>query len=532
MPVTRRSLIRQTGAALMMSRASALLGQVGAPAGSHDAYAIPKPMAEGPFSPTWESLRDLYRVPAWFSEAKFGIFIHWGLYSIPAHGNEWYERHMYQEIAAAKWHAEHYGPTDKFGYKDFIPLLMVPEYRPAEWADLFVKSGAKYVIPVAEHHDGFAMYDSDLTPWCAGKIGPKRDLMGELAREVRKRNLIFGCSSHRMEHDSFAYPANNIPTDEFDPRYAGFYGPPVPGEFNNSNASRAFQADWLARVQELVDKYEPQMIYFDNGVNTRTYDDVKLRAAAYYYNRAHSWGKGATLATKDIAYLFGSVQDFEKQDRAPKAIYNAAGWQCDDSLGSTWGYTDGMTVRSAVSVVRELIEMVSLGGNLLLNISPKGDGSIPTEQQRELLAVGEWLKLHGEAIYGVSPWLRFGEGPRIPAQSPGDWKGGSTDRPGPKVARETLPPVSEADFRFTAGSKALYAFGYVRPAQKALLTSFAANSAKVERVTLLGEGAPLLFKQTPHALEVTLPAIEQRAQPALPYGLKIEGAMPLGNDGG
>jgi alpha-L-fucosidase len=532
MPLTRRSVIRQTGAALLMSRSMrGLLGQTGASAGSRDAYAAPKPMAAGPFAPTWESLRDLYQVPAWFSDAKFGIFIHWGLYSIPAHGNEWYERHMYQETETAKWHAEHYGPTDKFGYKDFIPLLTVPAYQPAEWADLFVKCGAKYVIPVAEHHDGFAMYDSDLTPWCAGKMGPKRDLMGELAREVRKRNLIFGCSSHRMEHDSFAYPANNIPNDEFDPKYAGFYGPPVPGEFNNSNASKAFQEDWLARVQELVNKYEPQMIYFDNGVNTRAYDDVKLRAAAYYYNRAHDWGKGATLATKDVAYLFGSVQDFEKQDRAPKAIYNAAGWQCDDSLGSTWGYTDGMTVRSAVGIVRELVEMVSLGGNLLLNISPKGDGSIPTEQQRELLAVGGWLKVNGEGIYGTRAWRLYGEGPRVPRQSPGDWKGGSTDRPGPKVARQQLPPLSEADFRFTAGGGALYAFGYVRPKQKALLTTFAEGRAKVERVTLLGDGATLSFTQTQAGLEVALPPVGGEMHAALPYCLKINGSMPMGQAG-
>lgn len=489
-----------------------------------DAYATPKPLAAGRFAPTWESLRDGYKVPGWFNEAKFGIFIHWGLYSIPARGNEWYERHMY--TSDVQWHTEHYGSPDKFGYKDFIPLFKASGYDPVQWADLFSRAGARYVVPVAEHHDGFAMWNSDLTPWCAGKMGPKRDLTGELASAVRRQNLIFGLSSHRMEHDAFAFPAPGVPNDQFDPRYAGFYGPPVQAEFNNSVASPAFQADWLARVQELVDKYEPQMIYFDNGVNTRAYDEVKLRAAAYYYNRAAQWGKQCTLATKDVAYLFGSVQDFEKQSRAPKAIYNAAGWQVDDALGSTWGYTEGMSVRTAESVVRELMEIASLGGNLLLNVSPRGDGSIPEVQQKSLLQVGEWLTHYGEAIYGSRPWVRMGEGPMIPAEAPGDWKGGSTDAPGPRIARQVLPAPGEADFRFTVAKGNLYALGYVRPAREARIHSLGSGKATVERVTIPGSSAPLQFSQGADGLVVTLPPAGQNSP--MPYALKIMGNLPLG----
>ena len=529
MAISRRQLLASSsqlaGSALLAAALPRFVaGQTGSPAGSPDAYATPKPPAPGPFQPSWESLRDQYRVPSWFNEAKFGIFIHWGLYSIPARLNEWYERHMY--TSDAKWHTEHYGSPDKFGYKDFIPMFKAARYEPTQWAELFTQAGARYVVPVAEHHDGFAMYDSDLTPWCAGKMGPKRDLIGELAKAVRKQNLIFGVSSHRMEHDAFAFPDKGVPNDEFDPKYAGFYGPPIEGSFNNSNASPSFQADWLARVQELVDKYEPQMIYFDNGVNTRAYDDVKLRAAAYYYNRAKQWGKECTLATKDIAYLFGSVQDFEKQSRAPRAIYNAAGWQVDDAIGSTWGYTDGMTVRTAESVVRELIEVSSMGGNLLLNISPMGDGSIPDVQQKVLLAVGQWLKQNGDAIYGARPWFRMGEGPMIPTESPGDWKGGSTDVPGPKLERQASPPPSEGDFRFTVSKGALYALGYVWPAREARITSLATGKAKVERVSLAGNSAPLKFSQTPQALVISLPFPEARTR--MPYALRIEGSLPLG----
>lgn len=182
---------------------------------------------------------------------------------------------------------------------------------------------------------------------------------------------------------------------------------PIPLGFNFTLGGAAW---------ELVDKYQPQMIYFDNGVNPRAYDPVKLRAAAYLYNRAAASGKEATMATKDVAYLFGSVQDFEKMQRAPKWIYPAAGWQCDDSIGSTWGYTTGMNIRSAESVIHELVELCSMGGNLLLNISPMGDGSIPDNQGRTLLAVGDWLRVNGEAIYGSRPWIRPQGGGYLPAR--------------------------------------------------------------------------------------------------------------------
>lgn len=535
MPISRRSFIAQSS---FLTAASTLLprgvrAQVGAPAGAPDAYATPKPLIDGPFKPTWASIRDQHHTPAWFNPAKFGIFIHWGLYSIPARINEWYIKHMYTSDVA--WHTEHYGAPDKFGYKDFIPLFTVKKYDPTAWAQLFAASGAKYVVPVAEHHDGFAMWNSDITPWCAGKMGPKRDLTGELAAAVRKQNLIFGLSTHRMEHHTFAYPKEGLANDQTDPRYAGFYGPPIPGDMNDGGASQAFQEDWLARVQELVDKYEPQLIYFDNGVNPRVYDPIKLRAAAYYFNSAAKWGKDVTFATKDVAYLAGSVQDFEKQQRAPKWIYPAA-WQVDDALGSTWGYTESPrpeTYRSAASVVGELMELASMGGNLMLNVSPMGDGSIPEAQQKALLAVGEWLKANGEGIYDSRPWRVMGEGPGVPTACPPEWKGGSTadqstairDDPGTPRARNE---ITEANFRFTTVNGKLYAFGYKYPlAGSASIKSLSSNMAKVERVTLLGTSAQTLsFKQTAEALIVTLPPTAPIA--GMPYTLRIEGSQGLG----
>ena len=502
----RRELLKSAGTLALCSAA----GRLGRAAVPH-----------GPFQPAWESIRDNYHPPAWFREAKFGIFIHWGLYSIPAHGNEWYARHMY--TSDVRWHTEHYGAPDKFGYKDFIPLFKAEEYDPAAWASLFKQAGARYVMPVAEHHDGFAMWDSNLTEWCAGKMGPKRDLIGDLAKAVRAQNLIFCASDHRMEHHTFMYPAAGVPNDQFDPRYAGFYGPPVPGNMNDGNASAEFQVDWLARCQELIDKYQPQMLYFDNGINDRAYDKVKLQAAAYYYNRALEWKKEVSLCTKDIAYLAGSIPDFEKSNREPRWIYPGE-WQVDDAIGTTWGYTTEIRYRPAQAILQELVDIVSKGGNLLLNISPRGDGAIPEEQQTILKSIGAWLRVNGEAIYGSRAWRMYGEGPSVPAEAPADWRGGSSAQPTP-LSPKRMPAFTAQDYRFTSNRGSLYAFGMGTPGPEAVLRQLGKSTAAVKKVTLVSTGEPLPFEQQAQALRVKLGAIPAHEGP---FVLKIEGTEVLG----
>ena len=180
---------------------------------------------DGPFRPDWNTLSS-YQVPEWYKDAKFGIFIHWGLYSVPAFGSEWYPREMYLAGSSInKHHIEKYGPLTQFGYKDFIPLFKAEHYDPQAWAKLFKDSGAKYVVPVFEHHDGFAMYDSGLSDWTAAKMGPRRDLVGDLAKAVRAEGLHLGASSHRIEHDWFLDGGRKQFSDVNDPSYAAFYGP-------------------------------------------------------------------------------------------------------------------------------------------------------------------------------------------------------------------------------------------------------------------------------------------------------------------
>jgi alpha-L-fucosidase len=369
--------------------------------------AVGKPVPPGPFEPTWDSIRKNYKVPSWFTEGKFGIFMHWGVYAVPAYHNEWYEKHMYG--AFASWHEQHFGPQDRFGYKDFIPRFTCQKFHADDWAELFKKSGARYVVPTAQHHDNFAMWASDVAPINARDMGPKRDLIGELCVAVRKQGLKFGVSNHGMENFTFINPGAELKnrlaatkSDLFDTRWAEFYHVADRGDA----ACRRFLTDWVNRNIELIDKYQVDMLWFDNGVNSRVYDPLKLKVAAYYYNRARQWGKEVSISTKDSAYLAGSILDFEKVGRAPRKTLSEA-WQVDDPIGSTWGYTSDMTVAGPGTVIRKLVDTVSKNGNLLLNLSPMADGTIPEDQQQTLLEVGDWLQVNGESIYGSHSWTAF-----------------------------------------------------------------------------------------------------------------------------
>ena len=374
---------------------------------------------EGPFEASWESLEAHYRTPEWFMDAKFGIFIHWGPYSVPATGSEWYPRHMYNGLKNV--HRERWGNQAEFGYKDFIPLFRAERFDPQAWAALFREAGARYVIPTAEHHDGFAMYDSRLTEWNAVQKGPQRDLIGELAAAVRAEGMKFGVSNHRVENWDFMYPSiAPDSTDLFLPAYAGLYGPPqkpsdqsgmgpVEGQEGHHPQSDAFLNEWQLRVMELIDRYQPDLLYFDNGINYRSMDPWKLRIARYYYNSALQWGRQVSLQSKSRAYLFGSIPDFEREGRAPKT-YSEPYWQVDDPIGHKFGYVEDLQLQSADGIIRNLVDNIASGGNLCLNVSPRGDGTIPDDQQAVLRRIGRWLRQYGEAVYGTRAWRSGGAG--------------------------------------------------------------------------------------------------------------------------
>src|ERR1039457_7017532 len=468
---------------------------------------IPTKIPTGPFAPTWDSLKENYKVPQWFVGAKFGLFMHWGLYSVPAHHNEWYEKHMYG--ADRQWHADHFGPQDKFGYKDFIPLFTQSNFNADAWAELFKKSGAKFVVPTAQHHENFAMWDSAVTPFNAMQMGPHRDLIGKLCKAVRKQGLKFGVSNHGIENFQFINPPADMAekmkaaqADLYDPKWANFYNVAD----RSDAACERFLTNWFARNVELIDKYQPDMLWFDNGVDQRYLDPLKLRVAAYYYNRAKGWGKEVSISKKKAAYapsnkntaMIGSIIDFEKiGGRSPSGIRTGA-WQVDEPIGSTWGYTSDMRIAGAGSIISKLADTVSKNGTLLLNLSPKADGTFPLEQQNTLQEIGQWLGVNREAIYDTHNWTKFSEG-------------GGRGQP-------------SLNIRFTVKGDALYAIILGNwPGEEAIFTSLADGNSpegKIATVTLLGSDDKLEFTRDATGLKVKLTAT---APCKYAYVLKITG---------
>jgi alpha-L-fucosidase len=464
-------------------------------------------IACGKYKANWQSLSQ-HKTPQWYYGAKLGIFIHWGIYSVPAFGNEWYARSMYDpNVREFEHHRKTYGEQKDFGYKDFIPLFRGENFDASRWITVFRQAGAKFVLPVAEHHDGFAMYQTEFNRYNAAEMGPCVDVMGQLKAAAESQGLQFCASTHRAEHYFFMNMGRTFDSDINDETYAEFYGPAVftpewdsrhLGETTENPAttgpSQEWLIDWMVRTCEFIDNYRPKVLYFDWWIQNHEFKPYLKKIAAYYYNRADQWGTEVTINYKHEAFPPGvGTLDVE---RGTLGEISPFPWQTCTAIGKqSWGYRADNEYKSSWQIVCDLIDIVSKNGILLLNIGPKADGTFTQEETQVLSDLGRWLERNGEGIYDTVPWKTFGEG-KVLATA------------GSFVDNDEKAYTAE-DFRFTYRGGCLYAFQLGPNGQDATIRSLACRPIRdyvIGDVELLGHSQSLQWSRDDSGLTVRMPA--------------------------
>ncbi|ARV16584.1 alpha-L-fucosidase [Polaribacter sp. SA4-12] len=457
------------------------------------------------YEENWESLEQ-YKIPQWMKDVKFGIFIHWGPNSVAELHTDWYPRWMYLDDGiinpqtgevinkkphpAFAYHKEKFGDQKDFGYKDLIPKFKMEKFNPEEWVSLFKEAGAQYVVPVAEHHDGFALYESSITKWNAVNMGPKRDVFKDLTDEIKKQGLISGASSHLAFNYNFFNQKEYFDTGN--PKYADLYAPP-------HQMGDSVNADWLAktwwpRTKEIIDKYQPDILWFDFYLDRPEFAPYHKKLAAYYYNSGKKRGKEVVLQTKNYKYeSYPAGTHMLDLERSKLDSIRTEYWQTDTSIGkNSWYYAENWIPKQPGELIADLVDIVSKNGCLLLNIGPKYDGTIPEDQQKTLLEIGKWLKVNGEAIYGSKYWKTFGEGP--------------TKTNLGHLSEDKNEKFTAEDIRFTQKDGNIYAIALVPPTNANIIINYLNTSnISIKSIELLGYKGEIKFKQTDNKLIIEKP---------------------------
>ena len=463
------------------------------------------------YLPDWESLSKHNEAPQWFRDAKFGIYFHWGVYSVPAYNSEWYPRHMHMtDHEVYQYHVKTYGEPSEFGYHDFIPMFKAEKFNADEWAELFKNAGARFAGPVAEHHDGFSMWDSKLTPWNSMIKGPKRDITGDMARAVRAHGMKFITTFHHafnfqhhphpVDDKATGYYTNveGWPTASNDPELRLLYG---------NLAATEFYTLWKGKLFEVIDNYRPDLIWFDFVLGDIP-EQHRMEFLAHYFNKAFNWNQEVVVTFKgdDLPKEVG-VEDFEKGRLDHLTEYP---WLTDDTISwGSWCYTQDLEIKTFKTVLHTLIDIVSKNGVLLLNISPMADGTIPENQEQILLDLGQWLNINGEAIYSTRPWKVYGQGPT------------KMEKSGHFVGRVDY---TAEDIRFTSSKdqKTLYAIVLGTPGKS--LTIQGARVSNIDQdaeVILLGSDQEIEFNLDDEQNLRILPSLLLSEEDA--YVFKISG---------
>ncbi len=462
------------------------------------------------YTADWESLKQHKAVPEWFSDVEFGVYFTWGVYSVPAEICEWYPRIMYVHDVTPEekwwyWGYEHHKKTygENFHYHDFIPQWKAEKFDAVEWLDMFESMGVQFVGSIAEHHDGFSLWDSEVNPWNAADMGPKIDIVKSIADETRNRDMKFMATFHHgfhglyypKEENSFLRPNsylnisyNNceVPQDE---KYRLLYGNYSYDEMNEL---------WLAKLNEVVASVSPDYVWFDFGQKFIA-EDYRKQFLAGFFNNAEKEGKEVAVNTK--GGFFPEELAMVNVERSTMIDIQDEVWVTDFILGSQWSYNKNQRTAIAPSTaVRLLADVVSKNGVLILCVGPKADGTIPEEQVTTMEGIGKWMDLYGEAIYKTEPFNIYGEGPT-------HFLSDGTDNI--YVNAETImKDLNAADVRYTTRGKELYVIqlGWDENNSQKTLTALAKRKGlKIKSLQVLGSKEKINWKQTSKGLVVNQP---------------------------
>lgn len=549
----RRKVIKNLAAALpalWLSKAMANSSMLN----SFDNNAL---IAKGPFKPTWDSLK-AYQTPDWFRDAKFGIWAHWGPQCQPERG-DWYARKMYIEGSDQyKFHVQKYGHPSKFGFKDVINEWKAEQWEPEAIVSLYKRAGAQYFFALVNHHDNFDLYNSKYHKWNSVKLGPKKDIIGGWAKAAKANGMKFGVSVHAAhawtwyetaQKADATGPLAGVPYDGnftkaqgkgtwwegLDPQDLYAQNHPLSADSSDTEKihkqwdwingasvpSKAFCNNFLNRTIDLLDTYEPDLIYFDDtALPLWPVSDAGLKIAAHMYN------KSIQKHGKLNAVLFGKILTPEQQqcmvwdiERGQSNKIEPLPWQTDTCIGK-WHYDrrifDNHKYKSAKTVVQTLVDVVSKNGNLLLNVPLRGDGSMDSDERLVVEEITGWMDINKEAIFGTRPWMVFGEGPAMETAAPLSAQGFNEGKG---------KPFGAQDIRFTTKGNALYAIVYGWPKDgKVIIKSLGRNAPngnikQLSKVELLGNDNALTFEKNDAALVVQLP--EQKTKYVYAITLKL-----------
>lgn len=497
-----------------------------------------EPMQTGKFEPTWKSLEQ-YQVPQWYRDAKFGIWAHWGPQCQPEMG-DWYARSMYEEGSGDyKFQISTYGHPSKFGFKDVINQWHAENWDPQKLVSMYKRAGAQYFFGMANHHDNLDLWDSKYQPWNSVAVGPKKDIIAGWAKAARDNGLKFGVSVHAAHAWSWYEVAQGadkkgdqigVPYDGkltkadgkgqwwagLDPQdlYAQNHAPGKKLVWDweagkgSSTPDAAFCDKFYNRTVDLINKYQPDLVYFDDtALPLWPVSDAGLKIAAHLYNSNMQRNDG-----KLEAVLFGKQLNEQQRkcmvwdiERGQSNKIEPQTWQTDTCIGS-WHYNRGTYARhqykTAKTVIQMLADIVSKNGNLLLNIPVRGDGTIDSDEQAVVEGIGAWMDVNREAIFSTQPWKVFGEGPAtdgapIKAQGFNEGKGKA---------------FTANDVRFTTKGKDVYAIALGWPTTPLNIKSLGKTAKLLDqpvgKVTLLGSTEEIKWSQTDDAL-VIQPATNQ-----------------------